>query len=171
MFCFFAKWNGDGRRFEAGGQAGCLVRWKGTQRRDRSADLQVDPRSRGGHGKEVWPLRLRAAQRPCSDPAERHPGARRLCSHLPGVVERPLGKAPPHLRRWPAGPIVGLERLHWKPGADTLEAHPASEQSLCCTGWSPYTPRLQFPLISALEARPLAVKIHCPGGLAGRSWS
>lgn len=106
-----------------------------------------------------------------SDPAERHPGARRLCSHLPGVAERPLGKAPPHLRRWPAGPIVGLERLHWKHGADTLEAHPASEQSLCCTGWSPYNLRSQFPLISALEARHLAVKIHCPGGLAGRSWS
>lgn len=91
---------------------------------------------------------------------------------LPGVSEYGLYKASPCLRWWPAVPSIGLERPCWESVCTPLfEPGPGSEQSLCCSHWSPYGPRSWFSLLSAQETRHSAMKTRSPGNLAGRLWS
>lgn len=91
---------------------------------------------------------------------------------LPGFREYGLGKASPGLRWWPAVPRVGLERPCWESlGTSLFEPGPGSEQSLCCSQWSPYFPRSWFSFHSTQEAHHSAMKTLSPGDSAGRLWS
>lgn len=167
---------GTGGDWRLGGQAGSLLRWEGAERRAWGADVEGGPQVRGRCGREVWCLRLRTPQNPCSGHPRGRGWARGVglcgCTHVAGVSERGLGKAAPCLGWWPAVPSIGREHACWKSVCTPLfRPGPGSEQSLCCSRWSPYGPRSWLSLLSAQEACHSAMKTLSPGDQVGRLWS